>query len=61
MPALTGFGLAEFVTLRSACVPEATAICKVAELLAGFESRELEDEVIVSVINVPAATPRLTL
>ena len=38
LPAVTGLGLAEFVTLRSACVALATAIFSVAELLFGFVS-----------------------
>ena len=37
-PALTGFGLAELVTLTSACVALATAIVTVALLLAEFVS-----------------------
>ncbi len=38
LPAVTGFGLAALVTLKSACVPDATAMFTVAELSAGFES-----------------------
>jgi len=61
LPAATGFGLAELVTLKSACVPEATAMLTVAELLAVFVSREVVATVAVSEIIVPAATPALTL
>lgn len=38
LPAVTGFGLPESVTLKSACVPPATAIETVAELSLGFVS-----------------------
>ena len=38
LPAVTGFGLAELVTLRSACVALATPIVTVAELLFRFVS-----------------------
>jgi hypothetical protein len=54
LPAVTGFGLAEFVTLRSACVAVATPIVDVAVLLARFESRDVVATVAVSVI-VPVA------
>jgi len=61
LPAVTGFGLPEFVTLRSACTPEATAMLTVAELFAGFVSRVVVDTVAVSVMIVPAAVPALTV
>src|SRR5580704_1829315 len=54
LPAFTGFGLPEFVTLKSACVPDATAICTVAELLAMFVSRDVVAALAVSVMSVPA-------
>jgi hypothetical protein len=61
LPAFTGFGPPEFVTLKSACVPDATAICTVAELLAVFVSRDVVAAVAVSVMSVPAAAPAATL
>jgi hypothetical protein len=60
-PAVTGLGLPEFVTLKSACVPDATAIVTVAELSAVFESCVALAPVTVSVIMVPAAVPAATL
>lgn len=60
LPAVAGFGLPEFVTFKSACVPEATAILTVAELLAGFVSRELVEAVTVLVMIVPASVPAFT-
>src|SRR5229473_3419245 len=59
-PAFTGFGLAEFVTLRSACVAPATAIMLVAELLFGFVSCVAVATVAVSVMMVPMGVPALT-
>lgn len=61
LPADTGFGLPEFVTLRSACVPLATPIITVAELLAVFVSRVVVATVAVSVMSVPAAVPAFTV
>jgi hypothetical protein len=60
LPAVTGFGLAEFVTLRSAWVVPATAILTVAELSFGFVSCVAEAAVAVSVIIVSAAVPAAT-
>jgi UDP-3-O-[3-hydroxymyristoyl] glucosamine N-acyltransferase len=60
-PAVTGFGLAEFVTLRSACVVLATPIVTVAELLAVFVSLVDVATIAVSVMIVPAAVPALTV
>src|SRR5271157_860743 len=60
-PAVTGFGLAEFVTLRSACVAEATAMLTVAELLFGLVSREVVATIAVSLMIVPAAVPPATV
>jgi hypothetical protein len=60
-PAVTGFGLPELVTLKSACVPEATAMVEVAVLLAVLVSREVVATAAVSVIIVPAAAPAATL
>ena len=61
VPALTGFGLAEFVTLKSACVPDVTAIFAVAVLSAVFESLVVVPTVTVSVMIVPAVVPAFTL
>jgi uncharacterized membrane protein YccF (DUF307 family) len=60
LPAVTGFGLAELVTLRSACVAPATPIVTVAVLSAGFVSWVVVDTVAVSVMIVPAAVPAAT-
>jgi hypothetical protein len=54
-PAVTGFGLAELVTLRSACVMDETPITTVAVLLAVLESFVAVATVTVSVTVVPAA------
>ena len=61
LPAVTGFGLAEFVTLRSAWVPDATAIVTVAELSEVLVSRLAEPPVSMSVMRVPAVVPAFTL
>ena len=61
VPAVTGLGLAEFVTLRSACPAPATAILEVAELSFEFVSCVAEAAVAVSVMIVPAAVPAFTL
>jgi len=61
LPAVTGFGLPALVTLKSACVPDVTAIFTVAELSAGFESCVAEAPVSVSEIIVPAAAPAATV
>jgi hypothetical protein len=60
-PAVTGFGLAELVMLKSACVGPATAIFTVAELSDGFVSCVAEAAVAVSVIIVPVPVPAITL
>lgn len=60
LPADTGFGLAEFVTLKSACPAPATAIFTVAELLFRLISRVVVVSVPVSVMMVPAAVPAFT-
>lgn len=60
-PALTGFGVAAFVTLKSACAFEATAILTVAELFAGFVSLVVVATVAVSLMIVPAAAPAATV
>ncbi len=61
LPAVTGFGLPELVTLRSACVPLATAMFSVAELLFVFVSREVVVPVSVSVMIVPTGVPAFTV
>jgi hypothetical protein len=61
LPAVTGFGPPELVTLKSACVAEATAMLKVAELLAVLVSRDVVAAVAVSVMIVPAAVPAATV
>jgi hypothetical protein len=61
LPALTGFGLPEFVTLKSACTPDATAIFTVAELSAVFVSRPVVAPVTVSLMIVPTGVPAVTV
>lgn len=61
LPAVTGFGLAELVTLKSACVPPATAMPRVTVLSAGFESLDAEPAEAVSLISVPAVAVPLTV
>ena len=56
LPALTGFGLADWLKIRSACVPAATSVTNVAELLAGLESWDVVPTVTVSVMLVPPVT-----
>lgn len=59
-PALTGFGLAELVTLTSACVPEATETVLVAVLLLLFVSPVVVATLAVSVMRVPAGVAAAT-
>ena len=59
-PAVTGFGLPTFVTLRSACAAEATGIFTLAELLAAFVSRVVVPTLTVSEMIVPPAVPAIT-
>src|SRR5580692_4988072 len=61
LPAVTGFGLPELVTLRSACVADVTAMVTVAVLFAELVSCDVVAPVSVSVIIVPAAVPAVTL
>lgn len=56
LPAFTGFGLAELVKIRSACVPVATSVTNVAELLLKLESCEVVATFTVSVMLVPPVT-----
>ena len=58
-PAVTGFGLADSVMLKSACVAEATAMLTVLELSVVLVSRVAEPPVSVSMMMVPAANPVL--
>src|SRR5580693_4740678 len=60
-PAVTGFGLAELVMLKSAWVALATPIVTVAELLFVLVSRAVVATVAVSVISVLAAVPAITV
>lgn len=60
-PAFTEFGLAELVTLRSACPAVATPIFTVAVLSVKLVSCVAELAVTVSAIIVPEAVPALTL
>jgi hypothetical protein len=60
LPAVTGFGLALFVTLRSARVPEPTGMFTVAELLPAFVSRVVLATFTVSAMIVPPAVPAVT-
>ena len=61
LPAVTGFGLPELVTLKSACVPDATAMLTVAELSNRLVSFDVVVAVSVSVMIVPAVVPAATL
>ena len=61
LPAVAGFGLAEFAMLRSACAALATAIFTVAELSAGLLSCVADAAVAVSVMIVPAAVGFFTV
>jgi len=59
-PAFTGFGLAELVTLRSACAAPATPIVIVAVLLFRFVSWVVVATVAVSVMIVPGVAAAAT-
>src|SRR5579871_3139444 len=59
-PALTGFGVAELVTITSAWVPEATDTVLVAVLLFLFVSPVVVATVAVSVMRVPAGVAAAT-
>ena len=61
LPAVTRRGLSELVTLKSACVPDVTAIFTVAALSARFVSWVTLVTLSVSVIIVPAVVPALTV
>lgn len=60
-PINTGFGVAVFVTARSAWPLVATTTVAVAELLDGFGSGVADAILAVSVITVPEAVVPLTL
>jgi hypothetical protein len=49
------------VTLKSACVPDATAICSVTELFVKFVSFDVVAALAVLLMIVPAAVPAVTL
>ena len=59
-PAVTGLGLPELVTFKSAWVADATAMLTIAELSLGFVSRVLVEPVTRSLMIVPAAVPAAT-
>ncbi len=61
LPAKTGFGDADAVTERSACVAVATTTFAFASLLLGFGSGVLELTAAVSEMTVPEAVPAVTL
>src|SRR5450432_4312508 len=60
-PAVTPFGMPEFVTLKSAWAPDATAMVEIAVLLTTLLSRPVVATVAVSVMIVPAVVPPLTV
>jgi hypothetical protein len=59
-PPSTGFGEADAVTARSACVAVATVTFAVASLLFGFGSLVAAKTFAVSEMTVPAAVPGAT-
>src|ERR1700675_1604522 len=60
LPPVTGLGVAELRTLKSACPAVATTTVAVALLLFGFGSFVVEETSAVSVISVPEAVPAVT-
>src|SRR5271165_4758592 len=60
LPLVTGLGVAELVTLKSACPAVATTTVAVAALLFGFGSVVVEATFAVSVMAVPDAVPAVT-
>ncbi len=60
LPAVTGFGLPELVTLKSACVPAATAMFTAAALFNWLVSCVVVVAASTSEITVPAAVPAFT-
>ena len=60
-PPVTGFGVAELVTLRSAWPAVATTSVAVALLLFGLGSVVVEDTFAVTVIGVPAGVNEFTV
>jgi hypothetical protein len=60
LPPVTGLGVAELVTLRSACPVAATTTVAVAALLLGFGSVVVDATFAVSVMTVPEAVPAVT-
>lgn len=61
LPAETGLELPEFVTERSACVPDVTAMLTVAVSFVVLDSPVVVATVAVSAMMVPATVPVLTL
>jgi hypothetical protein len=60
LPSVTGLGLAELLTLRSAWPAVATTTVAVAELLFGLGSVVAEETVAVPVMTVPEGVPATT-
>src|ERR1700722_2779692 len=61
LPSVTGLGVAELTTLKSACPAVATTTLAVALLLLGFGSVVVEETLAGSVITVPAAVAAFTV
>jgi|ERR1700730_17328685 hypothetical protein len=60
LASVTGFGVAELRTLKSACPAVATTTVAVALLLLGFGSVVVEETLAVTAIDVPEAVPAIT-
>ena len=60
LPPVTGLGVAELVTLRSACPEVATTTVAVAALLFGFGSVVTDATFAVTTMGVPDAVPAAT-
>lgn len=61
LPSVTGLGVAELVTLRSACVAVATTTVATALLLLGFGSVVVADTFAVSTMAVPEGVAPFTV
>src|SRR5580693_6765425 len=60
LSSVTGLGVAELVTLRSACPAVATTTVAIASLLARFGSVVVEETSAVTAMDVPEAVPAVT-
>src|SRR5580704_11419978 len=60
LASVTGFGVAELRTLKSACPAVATTTVAVALLLLGFGSVVVEETLAMTGIDVPEAVPAIT-